>query len=127
MATIFSAAAITCSALLTVVAILHIMKISTGGFILACASISFVFLLFYYARALLRWFTGGVGVQSVFASVFAAGALLLVVSCGIIWVVAGPASGVVSILLSLPTEMALLWWCVFRARGCGNNENVDLV
>jgi hypothetical protein len=23
--------------------------------------------------------------------------------------------------------MALLWWCVFRARGCGNNENVDLV
>jgi hypothetical protein len=48
------------------------MKISTGGFILACASISFVFLLFYYARALLRWFTGGVGVQSVFPSVFGA-------------------------------------------------------
>jgi hypothetical protein len=68
-----------------------------------------------------------VGVQPVFASVFAAGALLSVVSCGIIWVVAGPASGLVSILLSLPTEMALLWWCVFRARVCGNNENVDLV
>jgi hypothetical protein len=27
-------------------------------------------------------------------------------------VVAGPAKGVVSIVLSLPHEMALLWWCV---------------
>jgi hypothetical protein len=50
-----------------------------------------------------------------------------VVTCGIIWVLAGHASGVVSILLSLPTEMALLRWSVFRARDCGNNENVDLV
>jgi hypothetical protein len=112
MTTISSAAAITCSALLSVVAILQIMKISTRGFILACASLSSLIFLFYYSRALMHWLTGAVSVHSVLVSVFAAGTLLSVVSCVIIWFVAGPAKGVVSIVLSLPHEMALLWWCV---------------